>query len=63
MATTLVTVFSVALAVGIFVILPYYLASLMKGFVRNESLMAIAEGALRIVIFVLYVWASWNPAN
>lgn len=56
-ATTLVTVFSVALAVGIFVILPYYLASLMKGFVRNESLMAIAEGVLRIVIFVLYVWA------
>lgn len=56
-ATTLVTVFSVVLAVGIFVLLPYYLTSLMKGFVRNASLMAIIEGALRIVIFLLYVWA------
>lgn len=54
--TTLVTVFSVVLAVGIFVVLPYYLSSLFQGFVRNASLLAIIEGVLRIAIFILYVW-------
>ena len=55
--TTLVTVFSVALAVGIFVVLPYYLASLFNGFLRNASLMAIIEGVIRILIFLLYICA------
>ena len=54
--TSFVTIFSIILAVGIFIVLPYYLASLFRGFVRNESLMAIIEGAIRILIFVLYVW-------
>lgn len=54
--TSLVTILSIVLAVGIFVVLPYYLASLFRGFVRNESLMAIIEGAIRIAIFILYVW-------
>lgn len=54
--TTLVTIVSVVLAVGIFVVLPYYLASLFRGFIRNESLMTIIEGVLRILIFLLYVW-------
>lgn len=57
LATTLVTVFSVVLALGIFVALPYYLASLFEGFVRNASLMAIIEGAIRILIFIAYVCA------
>ena len=55
--TTLVTVFSVALAVGIFVVLPYYLASLFNGFLRNASLMAIIEGVIRILIFIGYICA------
>lgn len=57
LVNTLVTVFSIALAVGIFIVLPYYLASFFRGFVRNESLMAIIEGVIRIAIFILYVWA------
>jgi len=52
----LVTVIAIVMAVGIFVVLPYFLASLLKGYVRNESLMAIIEGVIRILIFVLYVW-------
>lgn len=56
-ATALVTIFSIVLAVGIFVVLPYFLASLCKGFVRNTSLMAIIEGVIRIAIFILYIWA------
>ena len=55
--TALTTVISVVLAVGIFVVLPYFIASLFEGFIRNRSLMAIIEGVIRILIFVLYVWA------
>ena len=51
----LVTCFSLALAVGLFIVLPYYLASLLNGYLRNQSLVAIIEGAVRILIFILYV--------
>lgn len=54
--TTLITVISLMFAIGIFVVLPFYLASLLKGYLHNESLMAIIEGVLRIIIFLLYVW-------
>ena len=53
--TGIVTLFSVAVAIGIFVVLPYYLASLFHDYVRNASLMAIIEGMIRIVIFLLYI--------
>ena len=53
--TALVTCISVVLAVGIFIVLPYYLASLLNGYLRNASLVAIIEGVVRIVIFILYV--------
>ncbi|MCI9073925.1 MAG: DUF1385 domain-containing protein [Lachnospiraceae bacterium] len=55
--TTLVTILSVALAVGIFIVLPYFLSGLLKDFIRNESLMAIIEGGIRIAIFILYILA------
>ena len=54
--TGLVTALSVVLAVGIFIVLPYYIASLFDGYIRNRSLMSIVEGIIRIGIFVLYVW-------
>ncbi|MDD2971107.1 MAG: DUF1385 domain-containing protein [Lachnospiraceae bacterium] len=49
--------FSILMAVAIFMILPYYLSSLLNKFVRNMSLLAIIEGVIRILIFVLYVVA------
>lgn len=55
--TTFVTILSVAAAVGIFIVLPYFLSGLLKGYIRNESLMAIIEGLIRILIFVLYILA------
>ncbi|MCM1175896.1 MAG: DUF1385 domain-containing protein [Blautia sp.] len=55
--TTLVTVFSFVLAVGIFMVLPYFLTSLFQDYIRNASLMAILEGVIRIAVFVLYVLA------
>ena len=54
--TVLTTFVAIALAVGIFVVLPYFIASLFEGFIRNSSLMAIIEGVVRILIFILYVW-------
>ena len=54
--TTLATIVSVILAVGIFIVLPYFISAQFEGFVRNRSLMMIVEGAIRILIFLLYVW-------
>lgn len=54
--TTLVTIVSVILAVGIFIVLPYFISAQFEGFVRNHSLMMIIEGVIRILIFLLYVW-------
>lgn len=53
--SAIVMVFSFALAIGIFMILPYYITSLLAEYVRSASFMAIIEGVLRIVIFVGYV--------
>lgn len=50
--------FSIVMAVAIFMILPYFLSSILfHKFVRNLSLLAIFEGVLRILIFVLYIVA------
>ena len=48
-------VFSVALAVGIFILLPFFLSSLLADYIRNDSLLAILEGVIRILIFFAYV--------
>ena len=53
----LTTVFSIVLAVGLFILLPYFITSLFEEYIRNESLMAIIEGVIRIAIFVIYVVA------
>ena len=55
MLTVFVTLLSVVLAVGIFIVLPYFISSFFEGYIRNASLMAIIEGAVRILIFLLYV--------
>lgn len=53
--SAIVMILSLALAIGIFMVLPYYVTSLFEEYVRSASFMAIIEGALRIVIFVGYV--------
>ena len=52
----IVTVISIMLAVGIFIVLPYFISSLFESFICNRSLMAIIEGVIRIALFLLYVW-------
>ena len=51
----LVMLFSLVLAIGIFMVLPYFVTSLFESYIRSASFLAIIEGALRIVIFVGYV--------
>lgn len=55
--SAIVTVFSLVLAVGIFMVLPYFLTAQFQDYIRNASLMAIIEGVVRILIFILYVLA------
>lgn len=52
-----VTIISIVLALGLFVVLPYFVSSYFEGFIRNHSLLMILEGLIRISIFLLYVVA------
>ncbi len=51
----LVTAFSFILALGIFMVLPYYLSVWLNRYVQNDTLLALIEGVIRILIFLLYV--------
>lgn len=53
----LVMLLSLAIAIGIFMVLPYFVVSRFEEYVRSESFLAILEGVLRILIFVGYVLA------
>jgi uncharacterized protein YqhQ len=49
------TVIAVALALVLFLILPERLSSWMNRYLRSAALQAVAEGGIRILIFVLYI--------
>ncbi|WP_026651665.1 DUF1385 domain-containing protein [Butyrivibrio proteoclasticus] len=51
----LTTLISFVFAIALFMVLPYALSELLAGYIRNTSLVAIIEGVLRILIFVLYI--------
>lgn len=55
MAVTMV--FSFALAIAIFMVLPYFLSDLLKKWVSSYTVRLIFEGIIRIAIFVGYVAA------
>lgn len=48
-------VFSIVMAVVIFMMLPYFLAGILRQVTSSETLIALAEGVLRLVIFVGYI--------
>ena len=48
-------VLSFAMAIGIFMILPYFLSGLLKKWVPSYTMRLIFEGIIRIAIFVAYV--------
>jgi len=48
---------SLALGVGLFFLLPMFLVSLLDRFITSDLLSNLAEGGVRLGIFVLYLWA------
>lgn len=48
---------SVVLAVAIFMILPYYISVFFQQFIASQTLIALLEGVVRLVIFIGYVAA------
>ena len=52
---TLTMVVSFALAIGIFMVLPYFLSDLLKKWISSYTVRIIIEGIIRIAIFVAYV--------
>jgi uncharacterized protein YqhQ len=47
---------SVVLSVAIFIMLPYFIASILRNVTDSESLIAIAEACVRLVIFLGYIF-------
>lgn len=47
---------SVILAVGIFMILPYFLSTLLEGVIASYTIRTLIEGVIRVGIFLLYIW-------
>ena len=52
---TVVMIFSVIMAIAIFMILPLLIAGVFKNFIQSETVMAFLEGVIRILIFIAYV--------
>lgn len=50
-------VLSILLAVGIFMVLPFFAAELCKQMTENKTALAVIEGAIRIAIFLIYILA------
>ncbi len=47
--------FAFVLAMGLFIVLPLFLTGLMDKVIRSEAVMALLEGVLRLVIFLVYM--------
>lgn len=50
-----VMVFSMVMAIAIFMVLPMFLSDIFRKFIPSETVMAILEGVIRIAIFILYI--------
>ena len=55
LVTGLTVVFSIVVAIGIFMLLPYFLTNILRNYVVSNSLLAVIEGVVRVGGFVLYV--------
>lgn len=55
--TGITMIFSFAIAIALFIILPYYLSNIFADNIINESLLALVEGLIRLVIFLIYIVA------
>lgn len=55
MAVTVII--SVALAVGLFMVLPYLISRTLANYVTSQFLLNFIEGIVRLIIFILYLFA------
>lgn len=46
---------SIVFAIGLFMVLPYFLTNLLRPYITSDTLMAVIEGVIRIGLFVGYV--------
>lgn len=53
MAGTIIV--SIILAVGLFMLLPYYASRFLTKYIVSETILNIIEGCIRLIIFILYV--------
>jgi len=51
-------VLGIALAVGLFMLLPTFLAGFLTNVIKSRTLKNLMEGVLRIVIFLAYMWLA-----
>jgi uncharacterized protein YqhQ len=52
---SIVMVFSVIMAICIFMVLPLFLANIFHYFIKSQTIMAVIEGVIRIGIFIAYI--------
>lgn len=50
-----VMVFSMIMAIGIFMVLPMFLSNIFRKFIPSDTVMAVLEGMIRITIFIVYI--------
>lgn len=55
--TTFTVILSIVLAVGIFMVLPFFISELLKSITKSAKVLAVIEGIIRIILFIGYVFA------
>jgi len=55
---TLAVIVGIAFSIGLFMLLPTFLAGFVTGIVENVIIRNLIEGMLRIVIFLTYLWLT-----
>ncbi len=51
----LTVAFSIAMAVAIFMVLPYFAAALLRRVIVSDTLLALIEGGIRLLLFIGYI--------
>ncbi len=55
--SVITVVISLAIAIALFMLLPYFLSQLIRRWIVNETVLALLEGVIRIIIFIAYLLA------
>jgi len=46
---------SIAFAIGLFMILPYYISRMLSNYIPSKSVLNLVEGLIRVFIFIVYI--------